>query len=336
MDNHNKLGDLTMIRTGLEHGRVLGVALTLLLAAGTLPTPAQAGDSITVGKAVAPAWTFTPIDVGAQSGIFKKHGFDEVKIVAFGGDAKLQQALLSKDINFGLASGPGMAFNARGGGGLAVASYYGAPRNLGISVKYDSKTTPKDLKGGKVAVSTPGSLTDWLTRRLATKMGWGPEGITPVPLGAPTASVSAVETGQVNAGVISTEMSLGLEGKKRIKQVYNFADLVPKFITHVIFARKDEVKSQPELVKRFVAAWFDTIAYMASHKNEAVAISAKVLNQPPELISKIYDLEFPEMSRTGKFDPEAVAMLKQSWIDMKQLEKKPADSELFTEAFLPK
>jgi ABC-type nitrate/sulfonate/bicarbonate transport system substrate-binding protein len=131
-------------------------------------------------------------------------------------------------------------------------------------------------------------------------------------------------------------MSLGLEGKKRIKQVYNFADLVPKFITHVIFARKDEVKSQPELVKRFVAAWFDTIAYMASHKNEAVAISAKVLNQPPELISKIYDLEFPEMSRTGKFDPEAVAMLKQSWIDMKQLEKKPADSELFTEAFLPK
>jgi len=313
--------------------RFVVLALTAIVA---LPGPARAGDSITVGKAVAPAWTFTPIDIGVEAGILKKHGFDDVKIVAFGGDAKLQQALLSKDINFGLASGPGMAFNAKGGGGIAVASYYGAPRNLGISVKYDSKTTPNDLKGAKVGVSTPGSLTDWLTRRFAEKMGWGSEGITPVPLGAPTASVSAVETGQINAGVISTEMTYGLEAKKRIKQIYNFSTLVPKFITHVIFARKDEVKATPDKVKRFVAAWFDTIDYMAANKEKAVEISAKVLNQDPALIARIYDWEFPEFSRDGRFDPEAVALLKQSFIDMKELEKKPADDELFTEAFLPK
>jgi ABC-type nitrate/sulfonate/bicarbonate transport system substrate-binding protein len=313
------------------------VALLVFVAAlGLSGTPPASAESITVGKAVAPAWTFTPIDIGVQVGILKKHGFDEVKIVAFGGDAKLQQALLSKDIDFGLASGPGMAFNARGGGGYGVAAYYGAPRNLGISVKYDSKTMPKDLKGGKVAVSTPGSLTDWLTRRLSTKMGWGHEGITPVPLGAPTASVSAVETGQVDGGVISTEMTYALEAKKRIKQVYNFSELVPNFITHVIFARKDHVKDDKAMVKRFVAAWFDTIDYMASHKDKAVEISAKVLNSPPPLIARIYDWEMPEFSRTGRFDPEAVALLKQSFIDMKALDRKPADAELFTEEFLPK
>jgi NitT/TauT family transport system substrate-binding protein len=293
-------------------------------------------ETITVGKAVAPAWTFTPIDIAVEVGIMKKHGFDDVKIVAFGGDAKLQQGLLSKDIDFGLASGPGMAFNARGGAGYGVAAYYGAPRNLGLAVKYDSKTTAKDLKGGKVAVSTPGSLTDWLTRRLSTKMGWGPEGITPVPMGAPTASVSAVETGQVDAAVTSTEMTYQLEAKQRLKQVYNFSELVPNFITHVIFAHKDNVKDKPEMVRRFVAAWFETVAYMRSHKDKSVEISARVLRQDPKLIARIYDWEMPEFSRTGKFDPEAVALLKQSFIDMKQLDRKPDDKELFTEAFLPK
>src|SRR5215470_8307291 len=95
--------------------RVLLVAFALI--ALTATTPAARADSITVGKAVPTAWTFTPIDIGIEVGILKKHGFDDVKIVAFGGDAKLQQALLTKDINFGLASGPGMAFSPRGGGG---------------------------------------------------------------------------------------------------------------------------------------------------------------------------------------------------------------------------
>jgi NitT/TauT family transport system substrate-binding protein len=310
-------------------------AAAFALLAGTA-TVAVAGDSITVGKAVAPAWTFTPIDIAVETGIMKKHGFDEVKIVAFGGDAKLQQGLLTKDIDFGLASGPGMAFNAKGGAGYGVAAYYGAPRNLGISVKYDSKQTPKDLKGGKVAVSTPGSLTFWLTQRMSKHLGWGVDGITPVPLGAPTASVSAIETGKVDAGVISTEMTYGLEAAKKIKQIYNFSDLVPKFITHVIFARKDVVKDKPDMVKRFVAAWFDVVEYMGSHKKETVAISAKVLHHPEALISRIYDWEYPEFSHTGKFDPEAVKILKESWVEQKRLDKQPADSELFTERFLPK
>ncbi len=314
-------------------------AVTAVVAFGALacvPAIAQAGDSITVGKAVAPAWTFTPIDIGVQTGIYKKHGFDDVKIVAFGGDAKLQQALLSNDIDFGLASGPGMAFNAKGGGGFGVAAYYGAPRNLGISVKYDSSQTVKDLKGGKIAVSTPGSLTDWLTRRLSDQMGWGPKGLTPVPLGAPTASVSAVMTGGVNGGVISTEMTYGLEAAKKIKQIYNFSELVPKFITHVIFARKDHVAKDKDMVRRFVAAWFETIEFMGSHKDKTVEISAAVLRHPTALISRIYDWEYPEFSHTGKFDPEAVEILKESWVDLKRFDKKPADSELFTEEFLPK
>jgi NitT/TauT family transport system substrate-binding protein len=313
--------------------RSAAVAAALLALAAVIP--AHADDSITVGKAVATAWTFTPIDIAEQVGILKKHGFDNVKIIAFGGDAKMQQALLAKDIDFGLGSGPGMAFDAKGGAGMAVAAYYGAPINLGVSVPYDSKLTVKDLKGTKLAVSTVGSLTFWLTQRLSSHMGWGIDGIKAVPLGGAEHALSSLDTKQIEGMVTSTELTLLLERQKRLKQIYNFSKLVPHFITHVIFARKDEIKSSPDRVKRFVAAWFDTIGYMEHHRKESSEIAGKVLHEPLDLMEKIYDMEFPGFSRDGKFDPEAVALLKQSFIDQKRLDKKPADSELFTEAFLP-
>ena len=34
-----------------------------------------------------------------------------------------------------------------------------------------------DLKGKKVGVTTVGSLTDWLARRMSILQGWGPDGI---------------------------------------------------------------------------------------------------------------------------------------------------------------
>jgi ABC-type nitrate/sulfonate/bicarbonate transport system substrate-binding protein len=57
-----------------------------------LVAPAHAAEKLRVGKAVAFAWTFTPLDVGIQTGIFAKHGL-EIEASDATGDAKLQQAL---------------------------------------------------------------------------------------------------------------------------------------------------------------------------------------------------------------------------------------------------
>ena len=66
--------------------------LTAILALA-LASPGQAAEKLRVGKAVPFAWTFTPLDVGMQMGIFAKHGL-EIESSAFGGDARMQQALI--------------------------------------------------------------------------------------------------------------------------------------------------------------------------------------------------------------------------------------------------
>ena len=44
--------------------------------------------------------------------------------------------------------------------------------------------TVADLKGKRIGVTTLGSLTEWLTRKLSQQQGWGPNGIEVMPLGA--------------------------------------------------------------------------------------------------------------------------------------------------------
>jgi ABC-type nitrate/sulfonate/bicarbonate transport system substrate-binding protein len=300
-----------------------------------LAAPASA-DSIVVGKAVPFAWTFIPVDVGIAAEIWKKHGFDEVKSVGFAGEAKLQQGLLSKDIDFGLASGPGMAFNAKGGAGIGVAAFYGAPRNLAVAALYDGKVSKvADLKGKKIGVTTAGSLTEWLSLRLAESQGWGKSGITPVALGGLDTSLAGLKTNQVDALALATEVTYDMEEKKQLRLVYNFADLVPDFHTHVIFARKDLVASNAPKVKRFVDAFFDVVAYMRANKDKVVQVSSTVLKTAPHVMSRVYDEEMPGFSKDGVFDAKAVALLAESFIGMGVLDKKPADSELFTTQFVP-
>ena len=317
--------------------RVLRLAAMMAAAVGLFTGPAQAGDTITVGKAVPFAWTFIPIDVGIEAGIWKKHGFDEVKITGFGGDAKMQQGLLSKDIDFGLGSGPGLAFNAKGGAGMGVAAFYGAPYNLSAVVLYDSPLSDtSQLKGKKLGVTTKGALTDWLVMKLSQHHGWGNDGIVSAPLGGLDTSLAALKTKQVDGLVLATEVGYTLEDKKEAKRIYNFAKLVPDFITHVIFARKELVAAKPEMVQRFVAGFFETLDYMRQNKAKVVEVTNRVLKQPPALAARVYDEEMPGYSKTGAFDPKAMALLKESFVEMGLLQSKPSDDQLYTTRFLPR
>src|SRR5690348_12388304 len=92
--------------------RLLLIGAAMLGVAMTGADKAVALDKVHAGKAVAVAWSFIPLDVGVAEGIYAKYGLD-VDITAFGGDAKLQQGLASGSTDFGLGSGPGMAFVAK-------------------------------------------------------------------------------------------------------------------------------------------------------------------------------------------------------------------------------
>src|SRR5262249_14585804 len=162
---------------------------------------AYANDHVRVGKAQGSAWTFLPLDIGVEQGLFAKQGL-EVESADLAGDAKVQQALAAGSIDFGLGSGPGMAFSVKGSPAIAVAALPCPPRNISAIVLHNSAVDRiADLKGKLIAVSTSGSLSDWLAKQMAIQEGWGQDGIRAVPLGAIPTSIAALKTRQVDAVV---------------------------------------------------------------------------------------------------------------------------------------
>jgi NitT/TauT family transport system substrate-binding protein len=313
--------------------RMIGVMLCGLAVLAV--TPAGAAEKLRVGKAVAFAWTFTPLDVGIQTGIFAKHGLD-VEASAAAGDAKMQQALTAGSIDIGIGSGPGMAFMAKGVPAKAVAVMYGVPKNMAVMVGYNSSIkTVEDLKGKKLGCTTVGSLTHWIGDRITHQKGWGADGIKMVPIGGMPPARAAIKTGQLDGYIGALESGYNLEEQKEWRVITGAAPFVDDFITHVFFATNEIIEKKPQLVKAYLAAWKETIAFMKANKDKSVEITAKVINVPPSVAARAYDEQIGTFSMDGTFDPKAVAVLKKSFLEMGLLKETPADNVLYTTQFLP-
>lgn len=305
-----------------------GLALSWL----SMPAPAE---PLRVGKPQSEVFSFVPLDVGIQEGIFKKDGV-EVEGLDLGGAAKLQQALTANAIDIGLGSGPALSFIAKGAPQIGIAAMAGPPLVMTLIVARDGPVkTVADLKGKTVSISAPGGVPEWMVRQLSQHEGWGPDGINMIGLGTDSAQIAAMRTDQV-VGMpndIGVAEKLQAEGVARI--LVRFGDIVPTFIMHVIFASDDVIQKRPDDVRKFLVGWFDTIAYMRTHKADVVRIGAEVTNVAPDIESRVYDAVMPMFSDTGRFDPKAVAVLARSFVDLKLMPTEPDMSKLYTEKFLP-
>jgi NitT/TauT family transport system substrate-binding protein len=307
----------------------------VVLTATALLAPADAAEKLRVGKAVPFAWTFTPLDVGIQTGQFARQGLD-IEASAFGGDAKLQQALTADGIDVGIGSGPGMAFMAKGVPAKAVAAMAGIPANMALMVGYNSPIrTVDDLKGKRIGVTTVGSLTDWIGKRIGVLKGWGPAGMTIVAIGGMEPARAAIKTNQIDGYISSLESGYTLEEAKEWRVITAATPFVDHFITHVFFVRDEVIEKRPQAVRAFLQGWFDTIAFMKANKAKTVEITAKVLDLSPTVIARAYDEEVVIFSDDGAFDGKAVAVLKQSFIEMGLLKEIPEDKVMFTTQFVP-
>ena len=224
--------------------------ITLLIAALAgvfIGAPAQAAETLRVGKAVPEAFSFTPLDVGMRKGFFKDNGLDIVE-TAFAGDAKLQQAMASDSIDIALGSGPALAFIVKGSPIKGVAAMAGPPLLLAIVVRPDGPKTVAELKGKKISVSTAGGLTYWLVSETSRRQGWGPHGIDIQPMGAMAGQLAALKRGDIDGIVMDVSNAFALEkiGEGRI--LVRFADL-QDFIVHVIYATDTLIANRPDAIR---------------------------------------------------------------------------------------
>jgi ABC-type nitrate/sulfonate/bicarbonate transport system substrate-binding protein len=312
---------------------VAAFAVTVSMVAGP---SSGAAETLRIGKAGREAFSFVPVDVGAQIGIFKKHGLD-LEISSFGGDARIQQAMTADGIDVALGSGPGLAFIVKGSPIKGIAAMAGPPLLFALMVRADDTVkSADDLKGRKVGVSTVGSVTSWIVSEVSRQKGWGFDGIAQVPIGDDATRIAALRTQSIDGAIVNLAVALNFLQRGEGRVLLRFNDLLKDFHVHVIFASDKTIAAKPEALRGFLKGWFETINFMRGNKSETVRIAKDIMGTNEATAGTIYDELMPMFSSTGKFEPKALAVLSRSFVEMKTLPSEPDMSKLYTEAFLPK
>jgi ABC-type nitrate/sulfonate/bicarbonate transport system substrate-binding protein len=307
-------------------------ALSIVIGSIGFASIASAATTLNVGKASSNASPIIPVNVGDKLGIFAKHGLD-LKIADFAGGSKLAQAMTAGSIDIGVGAGTEMALVAKGAFMLAVCNAAPSIPFIGIAVPWDSPITAvAQLKGTKIGISSAGSLTDWLALELARREGWGLQGVTPVAIGI----IAAFREHLVDADIAVTSLIFNMEEKKLGRLLIPVSNYVGNLAAGTIFATTQLIKTDPDAIRAFLAAWLETIDFIRTHKKETVMIESAITGFPPSVMSKEYDLTVGMFSSDCKFDAESLATLESSFVALKLLKNAPNMSKLYSEAFLPK
>lgn len=316
---------------------VLRIVLFAAFGAASLTSPASAETSLLVGRSNPRADAELVAQVGYQVGTFKEHGLD-VKFVDFSGGSRLIQAMTAGSVGIGVGAATNMAFVAKGAPILAICENTATLPYFAIGVPWDSPIhSLADLKGKKIAVSSIGSLTDWLVEELVKKEGWPPGSVNHVAIGGnPVALTAAFRQNLVDAYIGGSINFKAMEEKKTGRLLAPVSTYIGRVASAALYASDDMMKTDPETIRAFLAAWTETTRYIDSHKAETVKIESAFTGYSAELVAKEYDIDKGMFTTDCRFDDESLAALKQSFLDLKLLDAPLDMSTLYTAAFLPK
>ena len=174
------------MRGKLRGGLGIAIAGLALLA----PLAGQA-ETLRVGNPSPQAFSFIPIDVGLDQGIFKKHGLD-AEMVLIGINSNIPAAILSNSIQIG---GPtSTVFLQAVDGGLDLVAVAGASimnpsSNTNIAACVRNGITikePKDFAGKKVGAPGLGAFLHVLFVKWLVEKGVDPKSVNFVEVTFPT------------------------------------------------------------------------------------------------------------------------------------------------------
>ena len=296
---------------------------------------ARAEETIRAGTPEATGFSFSVPDVGTATGIFKKYGLD-VQRIDFAGGAKMHQAMDAGALDVITGTGSDILFLTKGAPEKGVAAYANDLAALSLVMRADDTSikTIEDFKGKTIGVSTTGSFTSWVAKTILGQHGIQPDQFTLAYLGTMAGEIAGLFAKNVDGIIGPSSRSLQLQQEGKVKVLANAGKEITNFIANIVYASNTMMEQHPETLKKFLAAYFETIHYMKAHKAETVKITQNATKLPDEIAAQGYDLEMPTFFDDGHFDRKKLAAVQQSLVDLKLIEKAVPDDTIITEKFL--
>ena len=317
--------------------RSLWLLVAVVVVAGLAgPVGAQPSlGKVTLGLSVAKTFEFLPAYAAEDLGTWKKRGL-EVAIVAFPGDARLQQAFAANAVEFGLGSATGaLSAIAKGLDTRLVGSISNSVKLMGLVASPEIKSR-EDLKGKTIGATSPNALTDVLVKYLSKSLtGDAERGIRRAHLGGFQNQVAALKTGQTQAFVWTLEGIFEVEKQGVGKYLLSFGDEFPDFVFEVILAKLEVIEKKPDVVRAFLEGWYEAQAHMKGNKQYTVDLFERKMETPKDIGARVWDLDRQTFVDDGVFSDKGLMAAGQSLVDTGVIKEVPGLEKWVDKRFLP-
>jgi NitT/TauT family transport system substrate-binding protein len=227
------------------------------------------GGKITLGFSAWPGWF--PWQVAADQGLFAKNGVD-VEVKYFENYTDSLNALSTGNIDANSQTLNDTISSVAGGAKETIVLVNDNSTGNDQIIAREGIASVADLKGKTVAAEE-GTVDHYLLLLALQKAGLGPADIKFTPL-ATDAAAAAFVAGRVDAvGVFApfTTTALERKGSKAIATSKDFPGAIPD---HLV-VNPSLIQDRPDDVQALVKTWFDTVEWIRTNRDQAVAIMAK-------------------------------------------------------------
>jgi len=307
--------------------RRAGAVLALLLAVWILAVPLQAGPALVlrVGFGSQPDFTdfwskWTLDEVTKQSGV-------QLKVTHFENGPIAYRSLVAGAVDIVFSGGIGAILNLarqpRADRLMVVMADLVAPDYILLAREGVNSLT--DLEGKRVGISSPGDISDVISRAIMRNAGVDVNKVQIVRVGGTSARVAALASGAIDAGVAHTfDAILAMQRVRGLKVLAVSGQIVPDYLQHVVATRESFLTANEALMRTLVFAHMDAARRAASDKAGYIALAKAELggNVPDAIWSQAYDLMYAGRiwGVDGGLDPARVRVTQELELEAKNIE----------------
>jgi len=234
---------------------------------------AQAADALKVTISHKTAWDAVPCLIAQDKGFFKEQNLDVTFIAASGGSETVQTASTgSVQIVANASVHAAIAAYAKGANIRAFSSQVTGSPDIFWYVKADSPIQrPEDWTGKALGYSRPNSVSHMLLQNFAKERGFNAKLVS---VGDYPAARTMLMTGQLDIAwaVSPFAMDIVRSGQVRIVATGDDVKAARDVIGRVGIANADYLKSNRDVVRRFMIAWHKATEYVYGPNFDEVVV----------------------------------------------------------------
>lgn len=216
-----------------------------------------------------------PYEVGIEKGVFEENGIEITKIAGSGGGGTTVRNVLSGDLPFGDVATAATIQSFLAGAPLKViGGAVQSPADLVYVTRDDGGINDiHDVVGKTWSFTSPGSVTESVTQLMFDETDIDPESLDLVAAGGISEGLTMLGAGEVDSAIM-LEPTYSIE-KDKWKMLFRVSDYIEYYQQTVLITSPQLIEENPDLVKRFLNAYQESVELVYEDPEEAGRIFAK-------------------------------------------------------------